>query len=158
MPLPDCDEPAPCRIVLPQESDTWAFAAQLAPRLRRGDVVALDGPLGAGKTTFVRALVAALGGDPALVASPTYTLMHCYQATLPLVHVDAYRLAACADLDALGFAELVEDGLGCVEWADRLPDFVRQWPRCWRLIFAHHDQGRVVELVAPAAVGPEELA
>jgi tRNA threonylcarbamoyladenosine biosynthesis protein TsaE len=85
-------------------------------------VVGLDGPLGAGKTTLVRALAGALGADTRLVASPTYVIMHEYpiRNRATLVHIDAYRLAG--DLDDLGLDRVGEGSITFIEWAQRLAD------------------------------------
>ena len=106
---------------------TERVAAALAATLRGGDVVALHGDLGAGKTQFTRGLVRALGGDGRGVSSPTYVLLHVYPtASLTVYHLDAYRVGGGDDFDAIGFDELLEqDGVVVVEWpgrvADRLP-------------------------------------
>ena len=98
-----------------------ALAGVVASGLRAGDVVGLTGPLGAGKTTFVRALVGALGGDPADVVSPTFVLVQHYRGRLAVAHVDAYRLADAAALRALGHEEIYPDGsVSVIEWADRV--------------------------------------
>jgi tRNA threonylcarbamoyladenosine biosynthesis protein TsaE len=102
------------------EQDTEAIGAELASRLEPGDLVLLHGDLGAGKTAFVRGLAAGLGIDPAVVTSPTFTLVHDYQGRIPLVHVDLYRLNAI-DLDEIGLDEaLGREGVVAVEWAERL--------------------------------------
>lgn len=135
---------------LPNEAASAAFAAQLARSLQAGDVLCLNGALGSGKTTFVRALVAALGGDVTAVHSPTYTLMHSYTAEKTIIHVDAYRLQSNADLEGLGFYELMDDhALGCIEWAERLSLDVDAG-RCWQLDFEHADNNtRLVTMQAP---------
>jgi tRNA threonylcarbamoyl adenosine modification protein YjeE len=113
------------RLELASLDDTRALAARLAPLLQPGDVIGLVGDLGAGKTTFVRALIAALGGDAAEVVSPTFTLVQHYATRLPVVHVDAYRLGDDDAFRALGHEELfpadahgAPTGLTAVEWAD----------------------------------------
>lgn len=123
-------------IALPDLAATAALARALAAELAPGSVVALDGELGAGKTTFTRALVAALGGDPAAVQSPTYTLLHRYPATPPVVHIDAYRLRSAADLAGLGFEEQAEDAVAVIEWADRVIDALPA-DRLWRVRLSH---------------------
>jgi tRNA threonylcarbamoyl adenosine modification protein YjeE len=133
---------------LPTSDATRDLGRWLAGRLIPGDVVLLDGPLGAGKTTLVRALVEELGGDPALVASPTFTLMNCYQARLPIAHVDAYRLDHPGQLAALGFDELIEEGLGVIEWAERVAEVIPP-SRAWRVRLAHAPDGRVASVAAP---------
>lgn len=103
------------------ESDTRAIAARLAAELKPGAVLLLSGDLGAGKTAFTKGLAEGLGIDAADVTSPTFTLVHEYrQGRLPLVHVDLYRLEQ-VDLDELGMdAELADQGVLAIEWADRL--------------------------------------
>lgn len=134
---------------LPDEAATRAFAAGLAPRLRAGDVLRLDGPLGAGKTTLVRALVAALGGDPSQVASPTFTLLHQYHCRPPMIHLDAYRLSGPGDLAALGFEDLAEGAIAAIEWSERVAAALHGW-RCWRLVLDHEGPGRTVACEEPA--------
>ena len=101
---------------------TERVAATLAATLRGGDVVALHGDLGAGKTQFTRGLVKALGGDGRRVSSPTYVLLHVYPtASLTVYHLDAYRVAGEDDFDAIGFDELLEqNGVVVVEWPGRV--------------------------------------
>jgi tRNA threonylcarbamoyl adenosine modification protein YjeE len=105
---------------LPDAAATAAAGARLAGALVGGDAVALIGELGAGKTTFVQGLVAALGGGPA--ASPTFALVHEYRGGRLIVwHVDLYRLERAAELRELGLDDLVGDrrGVVLVEWADK---------------------------------------
>ena len=103
------------------EEETHALARELAARLRAGDVLLLAGDLGAGKTTFVRGLAEGLGLDPALVSSPTFTIVHEYRGgRLTLYHADLYRLEKTAT-DDVGLEELgVRDGVLAIEWPDRL--------------------------------------
>lgn len=102
---------------------TRAFAARLAPALRPGDAVLLEGPLGAGKSEFARALLRAATGDPALeVPSPSFTLVQHYD--LPggagaAWHFDLYRLRGPEELAELGWEE-ARRGVVLVEWPDRL--------------------------------------
>lgn len=102
-------------------AETEAIAADLAKTLPPGSVVTLTGDLGAGKTQFTRGLVIGLGGDGRLVSSPTYVLLNVYPTlTLTVYHLDAYRITGAADLEALGFDELLEEaGLIVVEWPQR---------------------------------------
>lgn len=99
---------------------TAAIGARLAGALRGGDAIALVGELGAGKTTLVAGLVAALGGGDA--HSPTFSLVHEYLGgSLIVWHVDLYRVERAAELRELGLDELIGDprGIVVVEWADR---------------------------------------
>ena len=107
---------------LPDLAATRSLARSTAAALPQGQLLVLSGPLGAGKTTFVAALAAALGSD-ADVTSPTYTLVHEYPtARGPLVHVDAYRIGPDVDLDAaLDLdAYLTRSRAVVVEWGERL--------------------------------------
>jgi tRNA threonylcarbamoyladenosine biosynthesis protein TsaE len=103
------------------EDETLAAAAALARELRAGDLIGLQGDLGAGKTTFVRGLAHGLGVDPDRVRSPTFTLVNEYGGgRLPLFHIDLYRLVPAA-VDRMALREyLYGDGVCVVEWIDRL--------------------------------------
>ena len=105
---------------LPDEAATAALAEDVAAALAAGDVVALSGDLGAGKTTFARALIRALADDPALeVPSPTFTLVQTYGGRLPVAHFDLYRLASAGELDELGLDEALGEGAVLIEWPER---------------------------------------
>ena len=100
--------------------DTEAAGAALAARLKPGDVVALTGELGAGKTCFTQGLARGLGVR-GHVMSPTFVLIHEYRGRLPVHHVDAYRTESLTELLDLGLEELfASDGVTVVEWADKL--------------------------------------
>ena len=107
---------------------TRALGRKLGEALEPGSCVALVGPLGAGKTQFVKGIATGAGvPDHVTVNSPTFVLVNEYIGRLRLHHLDAYRLGHVAELEALGFAEMVGDGGAViVEWADRvaaiLPD------------------------------------
>lgn len=109
------------RLALPDEQALAALAQRLAAALPTGALLVLTGPLGAGKTTFVRHLARALGSE-AVVTSPTYALVHEYPTPEgTLVHVDAYRLPDAAALVALGLDELRDRArLMVVEWGEVL--------------------------------------
>jgi len=100
------------------ESDTVDAGRRFAECLSPGDVVLISGPLGAGKTAFVRGLTEGLGGVSSDVSSPTFTLIQQYAARIPLFHVDLYRLNTQEAAD-LGLDETGEDGVLAVEWPDR---------------------------------------
>ena len=114
---------APFTTVLPSRAETIAFAAFLGGLLRPGDLVLLEGGLGAGKTTFAQGLARGLGLSAA-VKSPTYTLVHEYRAGEPgrsgLGHLDLYRIPAGRDLGDLGLDDLLERAPVVVEWGARL--------------------------------------
>jgi tRNA threonylcarbamoyladenosine biosynthesis protein TsaE len=103
------------------EDEFEAFAAEFAHRLRPGDVVALSGPLGSGKTTFVRAVVRALhGGDQ--TSSPTFTFWHRYAGQPPIDHLDFFRVENATDIAELGLDDAF-DGTSIVlaEWWENAP-------------------------------------
>jgi tRNA threonylcarbamoyladenosine biosynthesis protein TsaE len=101
---------------------TTAFGRRLGPLLFPGAVVALIGPLGAGKTHLVRAIAEGLEiDDSRAVSSPTFVLIQEYDARLPIYHFDAYRLKNPAEFADLGVHEYFEgDGVCLIEWADRV--------------------------------------
>lgn len=114
-------------IALSDEAATARLAERLAPLLQAGDVIALGGGLGAGKTTFARALISALAGQPVDVPSPTYTLVQTYETpNLTVHHFDLYRIEDPGELDELGWDETA-DGLTLVEWPDKAGDRLPAW-------------------------------
>jgi tRNA threonylcarbamoyladenosine biosynthesis protein TsaE len=109
-------------------------------RCRAGDVIALCGDLGAGKTQFVKGLAAGLRTD-AEVTSPTFTLIHEYAGgRLPVYHFDFYRIGSAAEALALGLDEYLENGgVSVIEWADKFPDLLPAHARWFR--FSHRADG-----------------
>jgi tRNA threonylcarbamoyladenosine biosynthesis protein TsaE len=107
---------------LPDLDATGAFGRRLGGLLFPGAVVALIGPLGAGKTHLVRAVAEGLGiADGRAVSSPTFVLIQEYSARLPIYHFDAYRLHSADEFFDLGAHEYFEgDGVCLLEWADRV--------------------------------------
>ena len=110
-------------ILLPDLAATEALAASIAARVRRGDAILLEGPLGAGKTAFARAFLRAATGDAGLeVPSPTFTLVQSYETRLGVVHhFDLWRLSGPGALAELGWDDACAD-IVLVEWPDRLGD------------------------------------
>lgn len=105
------------------ESQTEALGAALGGALREGGVVALIGPLGAGKTRLAQAIAKSLGADPSEVSSPTFVLIQEYAAAVPLYHCDAYRLKSVDEFLDLGIDEMLAGpGVVLIEWADRVAD------------------------------------
>lgn len=108
------------------EAELLAFAGEIARELRRGDVIALSGPLGAGKTAFVRGVVAErLDVDP--VSSPTFTFWHRYarDGRIPVDHLDFYRIDNPRDVRELGLEAAFDgDSIVLVEWWERAPELL----------------------------------
>jgi tRNA threonylcarbamoyl adenosine modification protein YjeE len=112
---------SPLIVDLPDEAATTCLAADIGVILRPGDVVALSGGLGAGKTTLARALIRSLAGDAALeVPSPTFTLVQTYATPrLTVAHFDLYRIAGESELAEIGLLEAADEGAVLVEWPGR---------------------------------------
>ena len=105
---------------LPDEDAAAAFGARLAPLLMAGDIVCLEGPLGAGKTTLARGLIKAYCGARE-VPSPTFTLVETYQGhEAALWHFDLYRLEQPSDVWELGLEDALDDGVCLIEWPERI--------------------------------------
>ena len=113
-------------VALPDEQATLRLMVDIANALEPGDLVTLSGDLGAGKTTFARALIRYLGGDETIeVPSPTFTLMQSYELPrFPLVHADLYRVSGAAELAELGFDDLPEGAVVLLEWPDRAAGYL----------------------------------
>jgi len=110
-------------LALPDLAATAALAARLAAVARPGDVVALHGTLGMGKTTFARAFIRRLADAEEEVPSPTFTLVQSYDTPAGVIwHFDLYRLDRPEDVWELGFEDALYDGITLVEWPERLGD------------------------------------
>ena len=140
-------------IALPDPEATEALGRALAAELRAGDVVALFGSLGAGKTTLARGVLRGLGhgGD---VASPTFPIVVAYEppdTRLPVWHVDLYRIEDPSELEELGLDEARREGALLVEWPERLPAL---WPEALRLSLDRRPVGgRALTAGVPPAWG-----
>jgi tRNA threonylcarbamoyladenosine biosynthesis protein TsaE len=104
-------------------AEMQALGERLGRALRVGDVLALIGPLGAGKTTFVQGLARGAGVPPHRhVASPTFALVNEHPGRVPLVHADLYRINQRAEIAELGLDEAFDRAAVAIEWLDRFPD------------------------------------
>lgn len=138
-------------MMLPDAAATEAFGASLAAVVRPGDVITLTGPLGAGKTSIARGLLAALGLEGE-APSPTFAIVQPYappETRLPVMHVDLYRIEHAEELDELGLDDARGDSVLVIEWPERAPGF---WPDALALTldFAP-DGGRRLTATVPAA-------
>jgi len=107
----------------PQETERLGFL--LGEILTRGDIIALAGELGTGKTTLVRGMARGMGFEDGEVASPSFTLVNEYQGPYPLFHIDLYRIKDEKELLGIGYEEYISgDGVAVIEWADRVPQAV----------------------------------
>jgi tRNA threonylcarbamoyladenosine biosynthesis protein TsaE len=129
---------------------TETLGRALARKLRVGDVVALSGALGTGKTSLARGVLRGLGfaGE---VASPTFPIVQLYETDPPVWHVDLYRIGDAAELEELGLDEARAEGAMLIEWPERLP---RLWPDALRLTLARDaGGGRALTADVPPAWG-----
>ncbi|MGA7571065.1 MAG: tRNA (adenosine(37)-N6)-threonylcarbamoyltransferase complex ATPase subunit type 1 TsaE [Candidatus Aquilonibacter sp.] len=137
------------RQTFPTQAGLEAFAATFARTLRPGDVVALSGELGSGKTTFVRAAVRARHGEDQ-TSSPTFTFWHRYAGDPPIDHLDLYRIDDPADLHELGLEDAFDgDSIAFIEWWSHAPSLVPA--RHYEVTIAGSgDSPRTLEVKLPA--------
>jgi tRNA threonylcarbamoyl adenosine modification protein YjeE len=136
---------APVVCTCSNEREFAELAAQFAATLRAGDVVALSGPLGSGKTTFVRAVVRALHGvDEG--SSPTFTFRHRYDGDPPIEHLDFYRIRSESEIPELGLEEAFQgDAIVLIEWWGNAPSLLPE--ARWEIrIEGSGDSPRVVSI------------
>lgn len=136
---------------LPDAAATEAFGAKLAAMLEPGDVIALSGDLGMGKTSIARGLLAALG-LPGEAPSPSFAIVQPYappEVRLPVLHVDLYRIDDPAEIEELGLDDALYDSALLVEWPERAAG---RWPEALALtLSAAPDGGRILTADLPAS-------
>jgi tRNA threonylcarbamoyladenosine biosynthesis protein TsaE len=147
---------APWCAAFPDAAAARRFGACLGRAARAGDVVALEGPLGVGKTTLVQGVAEGLGlGRETPVTSPSFTLVGEYPTEPPLRHADLYRVESERRLDDAGFDDLFDGrGLVVVEWADRFPRALPADRLCIQLEFERES----CRLARVRALGPRAEA
>ena len=127
---------------LPDLAAMTAFGTRIAARLQAGDVISLEGELGAGKTTLSRAILRAMGHEGE-VPSPTFTIVETYDAlSPPVVHADFYRLDTPAEAAELGLDEYREGAALLAEWPERAGGF-RTEPTCLAITLQIRGEGRI---------------
>lgn len=139
---------------LPDAGATAALGRRIAERLRAGDVVALSGGLGAGKTTMARAIIGALGHEGE-VPSPTFAIIQTYDVpsvSLPVVHADFYRLEDPSEAEELGLDDYRQDGALIAEWPEHAGGFAHE-RACLSIRLETADEGRLAIVEA----GPDWL-
>ena len=105
------------------ESETLKFAGEFAKTLSEGDIVLLDGDLGAGKTVFTKGVVSAFSNGRAIAVSPTFVIVNVYDTVPQINHFDLYRINDVSELDAIGAEEyFYSDGISLIEWPSRAED------------------------------------
>ena len=141
-------------MILPDPAASEAIGAALAAVVRAGDIVTLSGPLGAGKTSIARGLLAALGLEDE-APSPSFAIVQPYappEVRLPVLHVDLYRIDDAAEIDELGLEEALNDSLLLVEWPEQAPE---RWPAALALALTMEPDGarRLTATVPPGWEG-----
>ncbi len=127
------------QIVSHSSEQTLALAARLAESFKPGDVLILTGPLGAGKSVFVRGMAIGMGIDPNLVTSPTFTFVNEYPGQKPLFHFDLYRLKSSSELVEIGWDDyLLRQGVVAVEWGEKAGEMLPS--RHYQIDFAILDE------------------
>lgn len=139
------------KVALPDLAAMDRFGAAIAGKLRAGDVVALEGGLGAGKTTLARAVIAALG-HKGEVPSPSFAIVECYDppaVRLPLVHADFYRLSHPSEAEEIGLDDYREGAAMLAEWPDHAGGFAHE-PSCLSIRLEIAGEGRIAIVEAGA--------
>ncbi len=112
-------------IITESEQATRQLAETYAEELQPGDVVCLKGPLGAGKTQFVKGVASYFGIDPQNVLSPTFTLIHEYEGRIPIYHFDCYRMENPEEVLEIGAEEyFYGEGVSIIEWPEKILPFI----------------------------------
>src|SRR5687767_7544552 len=125
MTSPPIDKNPGSTLTAPTAEAMQTLGARLGRAMRIGDVIALTGPLGSGKTTFAQGVAVGLGVDgDRHVASPTFALVNEHPGRVPFIHADFYRIEAEAELAELGLEEAYDRGAAVLEWAERFPRVV----------------------------------
>ncbi|MBN2577075.1 MAG: tRNA (adenosine(37)-N6)-threonylcarbamoyltransferase complex ATPase subunit type 1 TsaE [Deltaproteobacteria bacterium] len=122
----EAKQPIPPAVIrLASAEETRRLAAHLGGHVQVGDVIALTGTLGAGKTTFVQGLALGLGVPAGRhVASPSFALVNEHPGRIDLVHIDFYRIRSPAELPELGLEEAYDRAATAIEWAERFPEWL----------------------------------
>ena len=137
--------------------DTQALGERLGAALRPGDVVALRGELGTGKTTLIQGIAKGLGRDPGTIKSPTFVLMREYPGDIPLVHIDGYRLEGPASIAWLDIELIFSPAkITLIEWAERFADLLPE--ERLELHLSHVSTNRRTIALVPYGARAAELA
>ena len=130
--------------MLPDEAATFQWAASLSGEFVPGDIVFLNGPLGAGKTTWVRGYLSGCG-YAGVVRSPTYNLIQTFDTEPPVMHADLYRVKG---FQGIGLEDYLETHVCLIEWPDRAIGLVDE-ADCWHLDIRFENEGRIASLSPP---------
>jgi len=137
-------DPSTTSSSLPDSAATDAAAVELAATLEKGSVVALTGPLGAGKTTFVKAVARALGVEED-VTSPSFVRLNIYEGRFTIYHLDLYRVKDIPEFISFGLDEWLDtDGVTLIEWADRAAELLPAHSITVSLEYDDESEGRIM--------------
>jgi tRNA threonylcarbamoyl adenosine modification protein YjeE len=145
---------------LKNEADTARLAQALASVAKAGDLIALFGDLGAGKSTFARSFIRSAFGDPLVeVPSPTFTLVQSYEPPQgpDILHADLYRLSGPEDVEDLGLEDERTLSILLIEWPDRLPDEWQTDMLAIEFLTGEAETSRIVNLRSGSAIWPQRL-
>ncbi len=142
---------------LKDEAATLALGAQLAPLLDKGDMVALSGELGSGKTTLARGLIRALCGQDQQIPSPTFTLIQTYHAHIDLWHVDLYRLDERREIAELGLLDALAQAALIVEWPEKMRPDLPQTRLEIKLAAIDDFRARIADIIAHGQIWEKRL-
>lgn len=135
--------------------ETIKFGKGLGQQLTGGDVLALTGDLGAGKTVLTCGIALGLGIPMEQVSSPTFTLIQEYSGTIPLIHADLYRLEGPSDISTLGLEEyFTPHTIVLIEWAERFPQIL---PSDHMAIYLEYGEAEDIRLVTLSGTGPRSI-
>lgn len=141
-------------VTLSSRSETESLGHAIGRAVIGGEVLALIGELGAGKTAFVRGVAVGLDAPLDCVSSPTFVLIHEYRGRLPLIHVDLYRLHTESEASNIGLEDYFTDrSVGAIEWADRFPSLLP--PDRLEIRLIHQDSN--TRIASVTAHGPHSL-
>lgn len=146
----EAESPVELSIVSRSPEETFRLGEFFGMEAAGGEVIGLSGPLGVGKTVFVKGLATGMGVTDA-VSSPTFIIVHPHEGRLPLYHIDLYRLEKGSDFAAIGLEEyLQENGVAALEWIERRPELLPSDRLIVELCYAEGDQ-RKIALTASGA-------
>ena len=134
-------------LILNSLEETAIVGKLIGTHLTPGSIVLLSGALGTGKTRLAKSICAALGVNPDVVISPTYTLVNIYEGLWPVYHVDLFRLSSTEDLEDFDWDDLIsENGITLVEWPELLRSLLTNEPQLWMALHSLPDETRIVEV------------
>ncbi|TYB31029.1 MAG: tRNA (adenosine(37)-N6)-threonylcarbamoyltransferase complex ATPase subunit type 1 TsaE [Candidatus Mcinerneyibacterium aminivorans] len=127
------------------EKETKEIASEFSKKLKKNDIIALKGELGAGKSVFVKGVCRGLGIDENRVKSPTFTLLNVYENDETVYHMDLYRISDLDELYYLGFEEFSNSGgITLIEWADKIYEILPENTICITIEIINHDKRKII--------------